>query len=168
MKDLELLPDSDSHPDILIAWVTQMLETKQESWAWLTGWVEHLPRQHANWTSLTAFGLPLLQACMEAGLDQYFRAGQSMAHIIFSTAEEHNLEKYDPPPPRITVRFDPVRQLWLIAWSYRNLHFSEPDRESPVDSETAFPVLKSYLADLWRGTRPDENLPLPLAQINNC
>jgi len=141
-----------------------MLETmtKQESWVWLIGWVEQLPGRHPNWISFSAFVSPLLQACVEAGLDRYFRAGQSMSHIIFSTAEEHRLEKYDPPP-RVTLRFDAANQQWLIAWSYKNLHFSKADREAPANSETAFAVLKAYLTDLWRETRLDESLPVPLA-----
>jgi hypothetical protein len=129
------------------------------------GWVEQLPEGHPNWISFSAFVSPLLQACVEAGLDRYFRAGQSMSHVIFSTAaEEHRLEKYDPPPPRVTLRLDAANQQWLIAWSYKNLHFSKADRESPVNSETAFAVLKAYLTDLWRETRPDESLPASLAE----
>ena len=143
-----------------------MLETNEESWVWLMGWVEQLPEGHPNWISFSAFVSPLLQACVEAGLDRYFRAGQSMSHVIFSTAEEHRLEKYDPPPPRVTLRLDAANQQWLIAWSYKNLHFSKADRESPVNSETAFAVLKAYLTDLWRETRPDESLPASLAETS--
>jgi hypothetical protein len=140
-----------------------MLETKQESWVWLIGWVKRLPERHPTLTDFSAFVSPLLQTCVEAGLDQYFRAGQSMSHIIFSTAEEHRLEKYDPPPPRVTLRFDETRQQWIIAWSYKNLHFSNADREDIVISETVLAVLKAYLTDLWRETQPDESLPAPLA-----
>jgi hypothetical protein len=125
--------------------------------------VKRLPERHPTLTNVSAFVSPLLQACVEAGLDQYFRAGQSMSHIIFSTAEEHRLEKYDPPPPRVTLRFDEARQQWTIAWSYKNLHFSNADREDIVVSETVLAVLKAYLTDLWRETRPDEGLPAPLA-----
>jgi hypothetical protein len=141
-----------------------MLETKQESWVWLMGWVEQLPEGHPNWIRFSAFVSPLLQACVEAGLDRYFRAGQSMSHVIFSTAEEHRLEKYDPPPPRVTRRFDAANQQWLVARSYKNLHFSKADGEAPVNSETAYAVLKAYLTNLWRETRPDESLPASLAE----
>lgn len=134
-----------------------MNESNHESWVWLVGWAEEMP--DPNWTSWKSFALPLLKACMDEGLDQYFRAGQSLVHLIFSTAEEHGLEKYYPPPPRVTAKFDGAK--WFIAWSYQNLHFSEADREDPVDSETAFAILKLYLADLWRETRPNESLPSP-------
>jgi hypothetical protein len=75
-------------------------ETKHESWLWLIGWVESMPDE--IWASWKAFVLPLLRACVEAGLDKHFRAGQSMTDIILSTAEQHGLERYDPPPPRVT------------------------------------------------------------------
>jgi hypothetical protein len=85
-----------------------------------------------------------------------------MTHIIFSTAEEHGLEKYDRLP-RVTLRFDTAKGEWFIAWSYYNLHSSQPDRQEAVNAETAFAVLKSYLVDLWRETHAGEHLPAPLA-----
>ena len=140
-----------------------MLETKPESWVWLAGVVKQF--SDAHWASWKASVLPRLDECIDARLDQYFRVGQSMSHIIFifSTAEQHGLEKYEPPPPQVTLIFDRANQEWFIAWSYRNLLFSSPDRQDAVNAETAFPVLKSYLADLWRESRPNEPLPAPLA-----
>jgi hypothetical protein len=72
---------------------------------------------------------------MEAGLDQFFRIGHSMHHIILSTAERHGLEKYNPPPPRVTLLFDRTEQQWFIAWSYRFLLSAEPDRKDSVTAE---------------------------------
>jgi hypothetical protein len=86
-----------------------------------------------------------------------------MSHIVFSTAEEHELEKYYSRPPRVTLRFDSAKQQWFIARSYRNLHFSKPNREQQVNSATPLAVQESYLVDLWRETRPDEALPESLA-----
>jgi hypothetical protein len=136
-----------------------MLDTKQESWAWLVQWVEDMPSHHAILAPWTAFILPLLQACRDEGLDRYFRVGQSMSHIIFSTAEKHCLEQYDPPPPRVTLIYEPEKRQWSIAWGYQNLWFSKPDRQHLVNSDNAFPTLKKYLADLWRETRLDEAVP---------
>src|SRR5713101_7029524 len=140
-----------------------MLETKPESWVWLAGVVKQF--SDAHWASWKASVTPLLDECIDARLDQYFRVGQSMSHIIFifSTAEQHGLEKYEPHPPRVTLIFDRANQEWFIAWSYRNLLFSSPDRQDAVNAESAFPVLKSYLADRWRESRPNEPLPAPLA-----
>ena len=138
-----------------------MHSTKQESWVWMAGWVEQMPNVH--WAPWKAFILPLVRSCVDVGLDQYFRVGQSMSDIIFSTAEQHGLEKYNPPLPRVTLTFDRAKQQWFVAWSYRFLLSVEPDRKDPVNAENVFPVLKSYLADLWRETRPNEALPAPLA-----
>ena len=138
-----------------------LLRTKQGSWVALMGWVERMPTNQ-DWAPFKAFVLPLLNGGIEAGLDEYFRVGQSMSHIIFSTAEEHNLEKYEPSPLRITIRPEDNPKRWYVARSYTNLWFSTPEKETSVDSETAFPVLKQYLTDLWRETRPGESLPQPL------
>lgn len=143
-----------------------MLETKQQSWVWVTEFVKGLPGHNAGWTPFAAFVLPILQACVDAGLDQYFRVGQSMAHIIFSTAEEHGLERYNPPPPRITLLHERPSDEWFIAWSRRNL-IVRPDaaeRKTKINAEDAFPVLKSYLTDLWRETRSGDPLPAPLVR----
>jgi hypothetical protein len=84
---------------------SRVLETKQGSWVWLAGQVAEFP-DNADWTGWKVFVLALLQACIHAGLDRHFRAGMAMHDIIFSTAEEHGLEKYHPPPPRVTLTFN--------------------------------------------------------------
>jgi hypothetical protein len=137
-----------------------MLETKQESWMRLVGFVAGLPDENKNWAPFTAFVLPLLRSCVDSGLDQYFRVGQSMTLIIFSTAESHGLEKYKPPPPRVTLMRD--NEVWVLAWSHRNLLSSAPERCETVGAENVFPTLKRYLTDLWRETLPNEPLPAPL------
>ena len=153
------IADFNIYP-VMLAKYKMVTETKHESWLWLIGWVESMPDE--IWASWKAFVLPLLRACVEAGLDKPFRAGQSMTDITLSTAEQHGLERYDPPPPRVTLRADKARQQWYIAWSHRNLYFSEPDRRTDITSENAFPILKSYLEDLWRDTKPNESLPVSL------
>lgn len=157
-----LTPGFAKHP----CYACTTVKTKQESWAWITEWVESLPSQNTNWAPFTAFVVPVLRACVRAGLNDYFRAGQSMSHIIFSTAEEHGLEKYSPPPPRVTLLHDRKKNQWFIAWSRWNLLVKPEamERQECVTSETVLPTLKSYLSDLWRETRQGEPLPAALEE----
>jgi hypothetical protein len=144
-----------------------MLETKQESWVWVTKFVNDLPRHNTGWTPFTAFVVPILQTCVDVGLDKYFRVGQSMTHIIFSTAERHGLERYDPPPPRITLLHERPTDEWFIAWSRTNLIVKPEaaERRTKINAQNAIPVLKAYLIDLWRETHPEDALPQPLVNV---
>jgi hypothetical protein len=142
-----------------LARAKSLLRTKQGSWVLLVNWVEDQPRYHPDSKPFAAFVLPLLKACLDAGLDEYFRAGQSMSHIIFSTADKHGLD--DPSQLRITIKSEDNKH-WYVARSYGNLWFAAPDRETSVDADTAFQVLKQYLADLWLETRPGDPIPQPL------
>ena len=139
------------------------LETKQESWEWLAREVKEV--QGDYWAPWKLFVSNLLQACVDTGLNRDFRVGQSMHHVIFSTTEQHRLERYDPPPPRVTLIYDPKKEhQWVLAWFYENLWFFEPDREQAVTTESVFQTLKAYLSDLWRETHPDSPLPGSLAR----
>ena len=89
-----------------------------------------------------------------------------MSHIIFSTAENHGLEKYNPSPPRVTLFHDRKTNQWFIAWSHLNLARPEAvERQNSVTSETVVPTLKSYLADLWRETQHGKPLPAALDEL---
>jgi len=147
-----------------VARIQRLLQTNQGSWAWVMEFVGDMPLHNPNWIPYTEFLMPLLKACVDAGFDEYFRAGQSMSHVIFSTAEKHRLEQYAPSPLRVTIKSDKLegnQPRWCVARSYGNLWSSAPDRETPIECESAFPVLKQYLEDLWRETRPAEPLPPP-------
>src|SRR5580698_11617896 len=130
-----------------------------DSWARTAFLIEEQPDDDL-WLPYKVFLRRIFQLGARDGLCYYFRAGQSMHHIIFSTCERHRLESYDPPPLRITLLRREAE--WFVAASYANLYFHEPIKKTAVTSEDVWPILKSYLNDLWRETRPEERLPKPL------
>ena len=74
-------PDSDIRRAILLPKMltTAVVEDNKASWL----------RVLISWTNFQTTkvghrGKPVIEACIKAGLDQYFRAGQSMQHIIFA------------------------------------------------------------------------------------
>lgn len=134
----------------------ELREKNRASWAEVSIFVESFSDE--QWLEWKSFVRPVLQAAIQEGLNDYFRAGQSMQHLIFSTTEEHGLELIDPPPPRVTLGRDGDSQ-FFVAISRSNLWFGEPDQKQMISLDIALPVLKAYLSALWVATRPSEPLP---------
>jgi hypothetical protein len=127
------------------------LDTNEDSWLWVVQEIENYPNTE-YWVDYKDFARPVIKAVIYAGLHHHFRAGFSMSHIIISTADRR-LELYEPRQPHVTLRFEGEKQ---VAWSHANLHFHAAERFQPVNAENVFVTLKSFLADLWRETRPNE------------
>lgn len=134
-----------------------VVESNKASWFDVLHFIDEFPDNEA-WRAWKAFMRPVMQSGIDAGLNQYFRAGTSMSHIIFSTSERHRLEQFSPAPPRITLGRRENAGMF-VAWSHNNLWFHTPEVEDPVTSDSVMSVLRRYLADLWRETRPTELLP---------
>jgi len=132
------------------------IEGNKASWIEIRDFVEGFP-DNETWESWKDFMRSAIQAASEGGLDRYFRAGQSMQHIIFSTCERHGLENFKPEPPRVTLGRGKAGM--FVAWSHYNIWFSTPERETPVTADNVRSVLRSYLAELWRETRTEDPLP---------
>jgi hypothetical protein len=126
--------------------------------------VEHIERfPDEQWLSWKEFMRPLVRAAADTGLNDYFRAGQSMSHLIFSTAEEHGLELIDPPPPRVTLGRD-EDLTFFVAISRSNVWFDQPDRKDTIGPDNALSALKAYLYVLWVETRPGQPVPDVVAE----
>jgi hypothetical protein len=136
---------------------TEVVESNKASWLDVAQFIERLP-DNDTWSPWKSFMRALLQAGIGAGLNEYFRVGTSVGHVIFSTCEKNGLEDLTPAPPRVTLGQD--RSEMFIAWSHSNIWFSEPERKDFVTAQTAFAVLRTYLAEMWRQTRPAEPFPL--------
>ena len=134
----------------------ELMANNQASWTEMFAFIDEFP-ENDTWREWKKFVRALLTAGVEDGLDKYFRAGQSMHHIIFSTCERHGLEQYDPQPPRVTLGRDEGG--YFLAFSTRNLWFFPPDRKNAITSENALSMLRSYLLALWGESRPSDPPP---------
>jgi hypothetical protein len=81
------------------------------SWNDMLDFVDSFPDD--KWKDWKAVVRPVLQASIQSGMCEYFRAGQSVHHLIFSTAENHGLEDIQPTPPRVTFGLDDDGQLFV-------------------------------------------------------
>jgi hypothetical protein len=68
----------------------EVVENNKASWEEVAGFVEEFPDNDV-WLSWKTFMRALLQAGIGVGLNQCFRVGTSMQHIIFSTCERNGL-----------------------------------------------------------------------------
>lgn len=120
-------------------------ETNRESWASLLVFVDLM--QDTGWLEWKNFMRPLLRSAIDAGWDDRYRAGQSMQHLIFSTAKQNGLESIKPPPLRVTLGQNDDHR-FFVALSRANLWFNKPDRIDMVTPGNALSVLASYLSAL--------------------
>jgi hypothetical protein len=125
-----------------------------ESWRHIHEFIEEFP-EDKYWSRWKPMVRDVIIALEARGLAEHFRIGQSMHHIIFSTADGHRLTT----EPRVTLEFHPNEQRVRVAYSRANLDFNEPDSEESVDAPSAVPSVLLYLRRLWNETRPD--IPMP-------
>src|SRR6476661_3013133 len=91
------------------------------SWETVAADIEQYPDTE-HWTPWKLLVRRFLRAGIAAGLNRYFRAGQSMHHIMFSTLDHHGLRD----EPRVTIEFHPPSEL-RIAYGTTNLGFRKPE-----------------------------------------
>jgi hypothetical protein len=131
-------------------------KSKPESWDRLIASVEHWPRPNET-------AIRLLMRARTLGLDQYFRAGQSHFHFLFST----NVI-WPPGDPQVTLIFRSTDDLILVA--YGEGWVSEGrQREAELfyllPYEEAFPTFLRFLKQVWINTMP-QAVPPVLREIN--
>jgi hypothetical protein len=134
--------------------------TMPESWLSMTEFMAQLARYPAvaGWARI---GAGVLAEGLQRGLDQHFRAGQSMQHLIFSTVPHFGLED----ELRVTVAW-PENDASSAATGARievslgrtNRWFNTPDRLSVAAAADAWPLVAAYLRALWKET---QGAPLP-------
>jgi hypothetical protein len=116
------------------------------SWKDIEVFIEQFP-QDAHWTPWKALARRFVCEGVKLGLNRYFRAGQSMHHLVFSTLDHHGLRG----EPRVTVEFHPENDL-RIAYGTTNLFFSSPQVEHLLPFEPGFATFRRFLNQLWAAT----------------
>lgn len=134
----------------------QVMDDNRGTWAGLLKSVEQMPDSEF-WRGWTPFMRSVIQSGIDAGWDKYFRIGQALDQIIFSTCEQHGLERFSPPPARVTLA--KYQGQYSVAYSHKDVRDTLAERRDVVTSATVLPVLSSYLIALWQETRPTELLP---------
>ncbi len=117
------------------------IESNLTSWIRIRDFVEKFPDDE-TWKSWNDFMRYAIQTASDDGLNRYFRVGQSMQQMVFSTCDRHGLESFNPEPPRVTLVRGKNGMFVVISRS--NLWFSTPDRQTPVAEDNVVSVLRSY------------------------
>lgn len=133
------------------------------SWEAIASFIEEFP-DDSYWTQWKPVARRFIGAGIASGLNRYFRAGQSMHHILFSTLDHHGLRD----EPRVTIEVHPPLEL-RIAYGDTNLWFRTPEVEYSLPFDDAFATFRRFLHQLWTATVPEPipedirspNAPLP-------
>jgi len=128
------------------------------SWDAVTAYIEQYP-DDSNWGAWKKLARKFIREGISLGLNQYFRAGQGMHHLLFSTLDHHGLLD----EPRVTVVFHPEDELRII-YSKTNLHFHTNELECLLPYAEGFSAFKKNLSQLWTAT-VSEPLPDELRQL---
>ena len=131
-----------------------------ESWKAVEAFVDGMP-ESASWTLWKVLARRLLGESVRFGLNRYFRAGQSMDRLVFSTLDHHRLNIMDA---RVTVE---VRAENEVRVSY--FQFGIQELEYTLPFELAFPTFVRFLNQLWTATMPEavpEDVRRPLRVLH--
>ena len=129
-----------------------------ESWSRISQGINEYPDDQI-WRSWKLIAHDTVNALQSHGLAELFRIGQSMHHIVISTKSEHRLTG----EPSVTLAIDAKRSTIRVAYGTGNLWFDEPLVETTCQIGDAVPAILTYLARLWRETKPEIELPRQIA-----
>lgn len=131
-----------------------------ESWVAMTEFMAQLA-QYPSVAGWARVGATLLTEGQQRGLDQHFRAGQAMQHLIFSTVPHVGLKD----ELRVTVAWPADDSssaasgaMVEVSLGRTNRWFSAPDRLSVGAAADAWSLVSEYLRALWQET---QSAPLP-------
>jgi hypothetical protein len=125
-----------------------------ESWRQIGEFVGEFP-DDAYWSNWKPMVRSVFSDLEARELAKYFRVGQSMHHIIFSTQDDHRLVS----EARVTLEFHPMEQTVRVAYSRSNLYFSDPILQETVPISAAVSSTLVYLRRLWSETKPTVAIP---------
>ena len=133
----------------------EIMANNQTSWLDLLLDIDQDPDNDV-WTEWKSFMRNLLQTGIDDGWSKYFRAGRAMNEIIFSTYEQHRLERNGP-----YVFVARANREYFVAYAHLTgyLPAVKPERMDIVTSANVLAVLHTYLVRLWMETRPTEEMP---------
>jgi hypothetical protein len=117
-----------------------------ESWEWLSEFYDDLVAR-PSWQWVTPIKR-LVDNMRETEIARNFRAGQSLWHLIISTAEKHGLSEGEP---FVVVTLDDDRA--TIKMEYRRSSEFKVLKQQFCKEEDASKVLQVFLDRLWADTR---------------
>jgi hypothetical protein len=116
------------------------LAANLESWRAVEAFVE---RMGDRWRAVAQ---RFLGEGVRFRLDSYFRAGQSMDELVFSTLDHHGLQW----EPRVMVKFFAEDRIHV---KYVHPPARGPEYTLPFDQ--AFPTFVRFLSQIWSATMPE-------------
>lgn len=127
------------------------------SWRDVLQFLEEFPDDQ-TWSTYKKDMRVIIERGIAAKLDDFFRAGTSMHHILFSTLPHHGLrgENFVTLTRKKDGHF-------VVSYSQRHIEFYPPiSQEAATTPEQAFALLRGFLLRLWKDTKPNEQAPIVL------